>query len=96
MQLSTPVCNTLQGMQITGVDPNPEMAPYAVDAAQAAQLDIQNLSLLQGTAEQLPVEGQSQDAVVSTLVSCLSLWASQHLLFSSCFTMACSSRLQMQ
>lgn len=55
-------------MQITGIDPNPEMASYAIEAAESAHLDMAQVALLQGTAEQLPVESQSQDAVVCTLV----------------------------
>lgn len=56
-------------MHIVGVDPNPEMASYAVQAAQEANLPRQSLQLLDGTAEQLPVPNTSQDAVVCTLVS---------------------------
>lgn len=56
-------------MQIVGVDPNPEMASYAVQAAQDADLPKQALRLLNGAAEQLPVPSTSQDAVVCTLVS---------------------------
>lgn len=59
----------LQAMHIVGVDPNPEMASYAVQAAQDADLPKQALQLLNGTAEQLPVPSTSQDAVVCTLVS---------------------------
>ena len=59
----------LQGMQITGIDPNPAMGPYALEAAQTANLDTTQISLLQGTAEVLPVASQSQDCVVCTLVS---------------------------
>lgn len=59
----------LQGMQITGIDPNPAMGPYALEAAQTANLDTTQISLLQGTAEALPVTSQSQDCVVCTLVS---------------------------
>ena len=58
-----------QGMHIVGVDPNPEMASYALQAAQEANLPRQSLQLLDGTAEQLPVPSTSQDAVVCTLVS---------------------------
>lgn len=58
-------------MHITGIDPNPEMAPFALEAAESAKLDKAQISLLQGTAEQLPVGSQTQDAVVCTLVSCL-------------------------
>ena len=55
-------------MQITGIDPNPAMGPYALEAAQTANLDTTQISLLQGTAEALPVASQSQDCVVCTLV----------------------------
>lgn len=60
-------------MHIVGVDPNPEMASYAVQAAQDANLPQQALQLLNGTAEQLPVPSTSQDAVVCTLVSVVAL-----------------------
>lgn len=59
----------MQGMHIVGVDPNPEMASYALQAAQEASLPTQSLELLDGTAEQLPVPSTIQDAVVCTLVS---------------------------
>lgn len=59
----------MQSMQIVGVDPNPEMASYAVQAANDANVSGELLHLLDGTAEQLPVPSTSQDAVVCTLVS---------------------------
>ncbi|KAL3162688.1 hypothetical protein ABBQ38_008732 [Trebouxia sp. C0009 RCD-2024] len=59
-----------QSMQIVGVDPNPEMASYAVQAAHDANVSGELLHLLDGTAEQLPVPSTSQDAVVCTLVLC--------------------------
>ena len=61
-------CCTLQGVNIVGVDPNPEMAPYAIEAAGKAGLTRDQLQMLDGTAEQLPVASQSQDAVICTLV----------------------------
>ena len=59
----------MQSMQIVGVDPNPEMASYALQAAREANLSEELLQLLDGSAEQLPVPSSSQDAVVCTLVS---------------------------
>ncbi len=61
-------CCTLQSVNIIGVDPNPEMAPYAIEAASRAGLARDQLQMLDGTAEQLPVASQSQDAVICTLV----------------------------
>ena len=58
----------LQNVSIVGVDPNPEMAPYAIEAASRAGLTRDQLQMLDGTAEQLPVASQSQDAVICTLV----------------------------
>ena len=52
-----------------GVDPNPEMSSYAMQAAHEANLPREAFHLLDGTAEQLPVPSTSQDAVVCTLVS---------------------------
>ena len=53
---------------MTGLDPNSEMDSYANKAAEAAGLTQQQVQLLQGVAEQMPVADQSQDAVVCTLV----------------------------
>ncbi len=61
-------CCMLQSVSIVGVDPNPEMAPYAIEAASRAGLTRDQLQMLDGTAEQLPVASQSQDAVICTLV----------------------------
>lgn len=63
----------MQGLRVVGVDPNPEMAPYAVQAAEEAGLSREQLQLMDGTAQQLPVPSHSQDAVVCTLVSTLLL-----------------------
>ena len=59
----------MQSMQIVGVDPNPEMASYALQAAREANVSEDLLQLLDGSSEQLPVPSSSQDAVVCTLVS---------------------------
>ena len=56
-------------MRILGVDPNPEMFPYAKEAAHQAGLAKDQLQVMDGAAEHLPVASQSQDAVVCTLVS---------------------------
>ena len=56
-------------MRILGVDPNPEMVPYAEEAAHQAGLATEQLQVMDGAAEHLPVASQSQDAVVCTLVS---------------------------
>lgn len=57
----------LQSVNIVGVDPNPEMAPYAIEASRAG-LTRDQLQMLDGTAEQLPVASETQDAVICTLV----------------------------
>lgn len=59
-----------QDMKVVGLDPNPEMELYANQAADAAGLSQQQVQLLPGVAEQMPVADHSQDAVVCTLVLC--------------------------
>ena len=51
-----------------GIEPNPFMHPYLEREAQ--QQGLSNIKLLQGTAEDLPVEDESIDTVVSTHVLC--------------------------
>ena len=51
-----------------GVEPNPYMHPYLKKEAQ--QRELSQIKLLQGTAEDLPVEENSIDTVVSTHVLC--------------------------
>ena len=51
-----------------GIEPNPYMHPYLEREAQ--QQGLANVKLLQGTAEDLPVEDESIDTVVSTHVLC--------------------------
>ena len=56
----------MQGCDVTAVDPNPAMAPYAQEAA--ARHALNSFSAVQGVAEQLPFEDNSFDRVVCTLV----------------------------
>lgn len=51
-----------------GVEPNVYMYPYLKREAQ--QQGLSNIKLYQGTAEDLPVEDESTDTVVSTYVLC--------------------------
>jgi ubiquinone/menaquinone biosynthesis C-methylase UbiE len=51
-----------------GIEPNPFMHPYLEREAQ--QQGLSNIELRQGTAEDLPVEDESIDTVVSTHVLC--------------------------
>ena len=55
------------GIRWLGVEPNPYMVPYLRTAAARAGLQV---DLRPGTAERLPAEDNSMDAVVSTLVLC--------------------------
>uniref|UniRef100_A0A7S3QWU6 Methyltransferase type 11 domain-containing protein n=2 Tax=Dunaliella tertiolecta TaxID=3047 RepID=A0A7S3QWU6_DUNTE len=64
-QLST----ELQGLEVVGCDPNMAMQPYARQAAVDAGLSGA-VSLLQGSAEELPLESNSFDSAVITLVLC--------------------------
>lgn len=50
-----------------GVEPNPFMYPYLKQEAERLGLDI---DIQSGTAEQLEVDDNSMDAVISTLVLC--------------------------
>ena len=54
---------------MTGIDANPAMAPYALEAADACGLPRRNLTLVQGDVQRLPFPDESFDAVVCTLVS---------------------------
>jgi ubiquinone/menaquinone biosynthesis C-methylase UbiE len=56
------------GYQITGIDPNPAMQPYAVKSAAAAGLPEGALVLRLGSAEALPWPEATFDAAVCTLV----------------------------
>lgn len=54
---------------MTGVDANQEMTPYALEAAAIAGLPADRLRLVTGDAQALPLEDDSFDLVVCTLVS---------------------------
>ena len=56
-----------KGIHLTGVEPNPFMHPRLHAAAIEAGHAIE---IVEGYAEALPIEDQSVDAVVSTLVLC--------------------------
>lgn len=55
-------------LRITGLDPNPEMRPYAEQSAAAAGLR-EGFEFVQGDAARVPFDESSFDAVVVTLVS---------------------------
>uniref|UniRef100_A0A7S3QX43 Methyltransferase type 11 domain-containing protein n=1 Tax=Dunaliella tertiolecta TaxID=3047 RepID=A0A7S3QX43_DUNTE len=59
----------VQGLEVVGCDPNTAMQPYAKQAAVDAGLSGA-VSLLQGSAEELPLESNSFDSAVITLVLC--------------------------
>ena len=59
----------MQGVHITGVDPNSAMLPFAQDSAEQAGLGTDQLSFANGIAEQLPGTAETADLVVCTLVS---------------------------
>lgn len=61
--------NLLQDVHVTGMDVNESMAPYAQEAAAAAGLPSDRLRLVTGDCQALPLEDDSFDLVVSTLVS---------------------------
>jgi ubiquinone/menaquinone biosynthesis C-methylase UbiE len=55
------------GVTWVGVEPNPHMRPYLEEATRRAGVP---LDLREGSAERLPLETASVDAVVATLVLC--------------------------
>lgn len=55
------------GVHWTGLEPNPYMYPYLDQAAARSALAVE---VRTGTAEEIPAENSSVDAVVSTLVLC--------------------------
>lgn len=60
-----------QGVEVVGVDPNPEMQPYAHETAELVfQQPGDSLRLVTGSAEALPLPDDSVDAAVCTLVLC--------------------------
>ncbi|KAJ4761486.1 Ubiquinone/menaquinone biosynthesis C-methyltransferase UbiE [Rhynchospora pubera] len=57
-------------LSILGVDPNQQMEKYARSSATTAGLPISNFHFLRGVGEALPVDDDSVDAVIGTLVLC--------------------------
>ena len=62
--------SSLAGLHVTGLDPNPEMQPYARAAAAAAGLSEAQLELVRGDAQRMPFADASFGAAVITLVLC--------------------------
>jgi SAM-dependent methyltransferase len=60
----------LQGVQVTALDPNAAMFPYARDAAAAAGMLADQLQLVQGKSEAMPFEDGTFDYVISTITLC--------------------------
>jgi len=59
------------GLDIIGIDPNDRMEGYAIDSAKRAGLIPQdNLRIVHGVSEALPLADSSVDAVVCTLTLC--------------------------
>ena len=59
-----------KGLDIIGIDPNDRMEGYARDNAQKAKLKANNLRIIHGVSEALPLKDNSCDAVVCTLTLC--------------------------
>ena len=57
----------MQGCQVTAVDPNRSMEPYARE--NAATHGLQGFEAVEGLAEQLPFSDSSFDRAVCTLVN---------------------------
>ncbi|XP_078175100.1 uncharacterized protein LOC144568599 isoform X2 [Carex rostrata] len=55
---------------IIGVDPNKQMEKYARSSAATAGLPASNFNFLRGVGEALPVDDDSMDVVIGTLVLC--------------------------
>ncbi|CAN7129442.1 unnamed protein product [Brassica rapa subsp. narinosa] len=55
---------------VFGMDPNQKMEKYACEAAREAGLKPENFRFMQGVGEAIPLDDNSVDAVISTLVLC--------------------------
>lgn len=55
------------GTQVTGIDPEPQMARLAIDRARQSNISIE---MMQASAEQIPFPDDTFDCVVCTLVLC--------------------------
>lgn len=63
-----PVTMQVDGLRVTGVDPNPYMFDYAKESAQQAGLTADAFELKLGSAEAIPAPEASFDTVICTLV----------------------------
>ena len=59
----------MDGLRVTGMDPNPYMFDYAQASAERAGLPNDHLELKLAAAEQIPAPDASFDTVICTLVS---------------------------
>ncbi|EFH63500.1 hypothetical protein ARALYDRAFT_315955 [Arabidopsis lyrata subsp. lyrata] len=55
---------------VFGMDPNHKMEKYAFDTAREAGMKPENFRFIQGVGEAIPLDDDSMDAVVATLVLC--------------------------
>lgn len=63
--------NKMAGLDIVGVDPNDQMAKYARESAESANIASTNsLRIVHGVSEAMPLTDASADAVVCTLTLC--------------------------
>ena len=58
----------VDGLRVTGMDPNPYMFDYARASARSAGLPDDHLDLKLAAAEQIPAQDASFDTVICTLV----------------------------
>eukprot|EP00878_Enallax_costatus_P006565 GHUV01006883.1.p1 GENE.GHUV01006883.1~~GHUV01006883.1.p1 ORF type:complete len:244 (+),score=36.49 GHUV01006883.1:208-939(+) len=61
---------TRKDINLTAVDPNTQMLPYLTAATAEQGFPASQLTFAQGVAEALPLDDESQDVVISTLVLC--------------------------
>ncbi|CAE5963565.1 unnamed protein product [Arabidopsis arenosa] len=55
---------------VFGMDPNHKMEKYASESAREAGMKPENFRFIQGVGEAIPLDDESMDAVVATLVLC--------------------------